>query len=423
MNQKISTGFGCFFVLCCIIWGNFISQACLNVIGGVAVLGIELLVTLFILFSSYGSNRSIVYKKSKRKLIRSFTVFVIVYILYFLLYDDPLYKRTVDFLGIPVTKQIYNICVTYIFTLPLIESYRLGYYERKKLRIFLYYIILVVAVANIIVTTINPELAKTENGIVGNNLFVLGFSFAYCFALLLPCIIYNIEYTRVKRTRKLYMLLLVVIVWSVYKAAFFIAISSMIVGVILYYLFKQKNNLFVYIISIILLGSLCYWYSSNAMYNFLMNLAELTDIDFIKWRLVEIANSLNDGFDSINESNTTFRFVLYTKTWNAFLQHPIFGNFISGNYGCIFDHTLILDLLAAGGLMLFIPFVKFLMSAYQFSVVGFNNRQKKIVLISYIIYLYMALFNPIIGERMFGTLIFLIPLIIKKNEYIDNSSL
>ena len=35
----------------------------------------------------------------------------------------------------------------------------------------------------------------------------------------------------------------------------------------------------------------------------------------------------------------------------------------------------------------------------------------------------MALFNPIIGERMFGTLIFLIPLIIKKNEYIDNSSL
>lgn len=100
MNQKISTCFGCFFVLCCIIWGNFISQACLNVIGGVAVLGIELLVTLFILFSSYGSNRSIVYKKSKRKLIRSFTVFVIVYILYFLLYDDPLYKRTVDFLGI-----------------------------------------------------------------------------------------------------------------------------------------------------------------------------------------------------------------------------------------------------------------------------------------------------------------------------------
>ena len=196
----------------------------------------------------------------------------------------------------------------------------------------------------------------------------------------------------------------------------FFVVCYLVVCHLVVFHFTIKNKKRMYIGCAALLIAILYLSTSNTIYSFLLYLADLTSIAFIKGRLIEIAAFVHDGMATAVVGKTTFRFYIYKSTWDSFLQHPIFGNFIFGNYTCIYDHTTILDLLAAGGILLFIPFVWFIRTGYKLSSCRLEPDKKKVLLASFLVYIYIATVDPILSSRALGLLLFAIPLLLENIE-------
>lgn len=407
--KKIDLYFPCTIIILVVCFCQYCLQLVLNTFGGISVWLIIFFATFVVIFSR---NRVSMRYSSYFGINR-----ILFYALYFIVFSMGASSLVqVSFLGFYLPKQIYGL----IFFVIIIETIlrivsRATEDEKDKYERILLFIFITVALGNMIVVFLNPSLAKTEAADGG--IFVLGYSMAYTLSLLIPTCIYNLEQRNKKS--KAYLFLLIVVIISVFMASYFIAITAVIISAIIYFAIKKKNTL-LSLLLIVLTGVLVVYISSGEIDRMIYALAKHVSNFKIQERLLQLANFSEMGLSHVSNADTTYRFVLYSKTWLNFLKHPLLGNFIFGNYSCFFDHATFLDMLSTGGVLLGGLYFFYLKNNYISSKKFLlDNNAKNALLATYLTYFYLALFNSVFSYNLIG-LLTVLPILLRKGTEYEN---
>lgn len=408
-------------VLVCVlffkVWCGFANQALLFAVGGMVSVAIDLALCVYIAVNA--KRRKVTRNESvwTNNLLLAWLCFAIVYSLLFLLPRNIL--PPVSFLGMfTLPKQIYNILFSIIYLCPLILTVKnLNDKERKIVSNVLFAMFFAVAVGNIVVTIINPELVKNEAYNEDTSTFTLGYMSSYVLALITPMLMYKLGD---KQHKTFFVLLLIFNVASVLYGGYFIAILATIISVILYFILGLKNKVLVLVLGIMLVAVSAALMFSGALGELASYLAENIKIEVLQDRLIDISEYLSGNTD-VNEGDTTFRIKMYQETFNSFLRHPIFGNFVFGAYS-IWDHSTILDLMSSGGLFLLALFISFIGVGYMFACQFIKDVQARRALITSITsYLFICLLNPVLSYQSLGVLFVIAPIIMGGDDPNENN--
>ncbi|WP_407382407.1 O-antigen ligase family protein [Ruminococcus sp.] len=245
-----------------------------------------------------------------------------------------------------------------LFLLPVILGY---YFTQDKTRLIdSYSKIVFFALAITTVTTIigcirfpnaARELALVEsqdsNAIQYDMHNIGGYGFVYTIVLLYPAIILSYKERRIKLITALLfaVVILLMIVFSEYTIALlFFIISSML-------FFTKRNLSFRSIIIASVIAILFLLVFTNFIPDFLRWLGEISGSKTMGSRL----DALAGGREGLENSEDT-RVLLYQKSWNSFLQHPIFGSLfekekINGAHSFIIDNLALYGIF--GGVIMF----------------------------------------------------------------------
>lgn len=414
MNQ-CNIYFPCTIIILIVCFCNYIFQFVLNTMGGIISWAIIFVAAFIVLFSrNKTSYRYASYFGVNR---------ILFYILYFVVFSmGATSLPTVLFLGISVPKQIYGL-IFFIIMVECIMRIVSNTTEKEKdnCKKLLLFIFITVALGNIVVVLLNPSLAKAEAAEGG--IFVLGYGMSYTLALLMPTCIYKIE--EHNNQSKIYMILMVLCILSVFLASYFIAITAILFSILTYIVVKKKNILFTLLLSVLAIA-LIVTISSGQITSILYNLAGHVSNYQLQERLLQIARFNETGLGHVTNADTTYRFVLYSNTWNNFFKHPLLGNFVFGNFDCFYDHATFLDMLSTGGILLGGLYMLFLRNNFRLSATHLNDtKAKSALLATYLTYFYLAVFNSVFSYSLIG-LLTVLPVLLRKGpgyEDFDNASL
>ncbi len=407
------------------IWCGFFNNLLLSVAGGVLVTLINFVICAYLMIKSKRLNNPRVLNKQTSNFLALWIGFGLIYILIFSLAWDYLPQSSfAGFFVLP--KQVYNMLfgIVYLSAL-LVVPKNLKPSERKQVSSFLLFIFFTVALVNLVVVLLNPDLSKTESYTETSSIFTLGYTLSYCIALIPPIILYKINTTHKKKW--FFIAILIISLLSIYFAAYFIAITAALLSIALYFIFNSRGNIISRIIILSLIIAFIIFINTEYFVELLVYLSKTIQIEFISDRCREIAEFMQVGMSAAEEGETTYRFFIYQDTLSNFFKSPIFGNFVFGNYDCQYDHATILDMLASGGLLLTLPFFFLLSKGYKHTCSYLsNNRAKKALLAILVTYIYLACFNPVLSYMYFGVIFMVAPIVMgddRNNEDIISSSL
>lgn len=405
------------------VWCGFFNHILLQFFGGVLVTFLDMAICFYLFVVCQTKTKDKLIISRKKDFVLSWVIFSVLYIFIYLLGWGEL--PVSSFAGLFVLpKQVYTMLFTAIYILAFsVVPQKIGEKEKKSLFSLLIIIFFAIGIANIIAVIRDPSLSKAESYTENASIFTLGYSLSYVLALMMP-IFLHLSTTR--KNKWVYITLIIVSFVSLYYSAYFLALIAAILSAILFFVFKMKNKALSKFVFVLVVGVFVLIVSTGMLQDIMLFLADNISIDFISERCREIAEFAAGGMDEAVVGKTTYRFFIYKDTLTNFFKHPIFGNFIFGNYDCFYDHATVLDILSCGGLLLFIPFIIMLKKGYQYVCAFVDENAKKSVSVLFLTYLFIACFNPIMSQMHFGILFMIAPILLGgtiKNENIDSSSL
>lgn len=182
-----------------------------------------------------------------------------------------------------------------------------------------------------------------------------GYGFIYSIVMFMPIWIYNVFLSKKKfKDKVLDFVLIVVGIITIYISNYSTAVLLCLFEVLLFFLQKSKNKekiirgvVLLMILAILLKNQIAKAVLSLSIYmegigNELMAIR----LDGIYCLLVGIEPT----------GDVAKRSLLYTRSWEAFLQSPLYGNLFGGNR-LLGGHSELLDLLGSSGIIGFIPFI------------------------------------------------------------------
>lgn len=412
LNSRKNQGITEYSVIVCLlllkIWCVFANMALLFAVGGVISVAIDLGLSVYVILNAMRRKSTRNESVKTNNFIIVWLCFAVMYSLIFLLARNTLPQAS--FMGLfELPQQIYNTVFSAIYLVALALAIRnLNESERKMISSVLVVMFFAVALGNLIATMLNPDLIKNEAYTEDTSLFTLGYVSSYVLVLITPMILYRLGG---KRHKTFFALFLVCNLVSVLYGGYFIAVLGTIVALAMYFIMGIKNKIVVLILAVLLAVLSVTLVFSGALEELMRYLADNVKIEVLQDRFEDIARYLSGNTD-VSEGDTTFRIKIYQDTFESFLQHPLFGNYIFGNYACQRDHSTILDLLAAGGIFLFGLFIAVLVFGYKFACAFIKNaRARRALLASIITYLFICLLNPVITYKLLGILFVVAPII------------
>ena len=257
----------------------------------------------------------------------------------------------------------------------ILGMYVLKYFNQKVITLFTFLIFLIYAIT--IITTIiglneNSNAARylatvadssEEEAVKYNWLNIGGFQFVYSVALIYPAIIYGFKH------KKIHLAFLVVfaiadfllIVNSGYTIALLLFIMSTV-----FIFFKRDlriQDVFLVLVITILIVALLF----SLISDLLNSLAEVIDNDTIAERLRDLAGG-REGLEN-SEDN---RLELYRRSFNSFMQNPIFGGmFVDLPNG---GHSQLLDTMAQYGIFGLVALVLIYIGIYNTFFKKYKNK-------------------------------------------------
>ncbi len=414
-------------ILVCIllakIWCGFANQALVFAVGGLISTAIDLALCAYIVLNARRRKNEIGLSVAQTNFLLVWLSFAVIYSLFFLVGKEGV--SSVSVMGLfELPKMIYNMLFSVIYLCPLIMVVRnLNENERQLVSNVLLAIFFAIALANLITVIINPELSKNEAYNEGTSLFTLGYSGSYTLVIIIPVLLYKLGATKHKVT---FGIILACNLASIFFGGYFIAILGVIVALLVYWMLSIKNKVLVLVLGLIVFVSMLALLFSGALEEAMWYLSENITIEAISDRCADIAEYLS-GNTEVGKEDTTFRIQIYQNTFDNFLKHPIFGNYIFGNYACQWDHATILDLLSVGGIFLGGLFFAVIGFGYKFACAFIKDeRARRALLAAIVAYLFVALVNPVLSYKSLGILFVLAPIImggVEKNENADTPSL
>jgi hypothetical protein len=191
--------------------------------------------------------------------------------------------------------------------------------------------------ARILATTDSSDAAT----ITYNWYNIGGFSFIYTLVLLYPVLI--MAYKQKKINLFITICGTVLIYATVLLSEYATALLLLMLSTVLF--FVKKNLTKRDVIILLLIGIVVLIFCSSYLSQFLTYVGTLTGSDTLSTRLTALA-----GGQTGLESSEDNRIQLYQRSLTTFLQHPLFGTFLSGGGG-VGGHSYILDNLGKYGLL------------------------------------------------------------------------
>lgn len=332
-----------------------------------------------------------------------YSVAIIFILLIFYIIDDR-YKD--EFVGIyTLLLFIFPVLCTFYF----FEREQYGYLS--KIAYFMLVIMGITAITTYFGLINHPEISRilatgqdneaiTEsiNGNIG------GFAFVYCFALSAPLYIWGIRNKVKSRFLKL-VFNLVVICFSfmlLIKAQYTLGLLLWIIAIIFSLLVKKISLFKLLVIN----GAILFVFLgfSTEISQIFLHLADAVDSDIISQRFVEISMAIEGQTSST--SDMAMRIEVYSKSIEAFLEHPILGGWLyNGTEG---GHSFVLDLLAKGGII-FGGFILVLLIMLTRFYLKSGMKRNNYYLAFLFAFFLLCILNPISSSGGFLALLYTLP--------------
>lgn len=339
-------------------------------------------------------------KKGQNNLIRLLIAFFLLFSLYyFYTFAGSISKST----GI-VSQMIVSLT-------PALVLYRV----RKNEKITnLFFVVISLMLIYVIITTLfefvaNPGIARVlahseVDGISTDSIRLRNIGgFGHAYGLVFVLLALSFRYRKAGSfTRKLLILFLIIVgMWYIYMAEYFLALVLVLVGILLSYLVETKNmgiKVLLVGISIVLLLFL------PSLFEGLSAITQGT----ISRKFLEISLSMKLG--SVEGASVLARENAYLMSLQSFISSPIWG--VKGSsemYGMIGGHSTILDFLGQTGIIGFGAYCMFLV--YNYKTINYKCKEYNLI---FFFYVFLSLLNPTMSFYEISAFIFLIvPLLLE----------
>lgn len=270
--------------------------------------------------------------------------------------------------------------------LPLLTHYL---FRKKNINCIIYiflifcFVEITTGISTIIACSVDPTLARMDYGTLRAenpalyayrmNLNVGDYHTTYGFTAMLPIVVVFLKNARFlphsNHVRLFCLFSYIIMIYTVYSASYTI---SLIVCCILALtiIFPSKISKPFFYVSIIF-ALLCYFALQSFIPPLLNYIAEILDSDIMSARLYDLADSLNFGANTARaDSDFNLRMLCYEKSWNSFINNPIFGSLDYKQSG---GHSFILDNLGLMGLIGFMLLIIMLKTIWNRYIVVFKR--------------------------------------------------
>lgn len=326
--------------------------------------------------------------------------------------------------GVKFALPVWNLLSWFPITLGL---FMILISQDKERFIYIGRILIAVIIINTIITLyylyIDPISVRVATAGVSTNYWGLtGYDGVYGSVIILPTLITMALYTL--KYKWFYWGLAFLLIIYIVESSYVIGIFGMFLGIGLLVINTIKNKIARNIGFIVVISLILYIFFSGDIVNILFwvaNLSQNWGLNHVAVRINELAYTLLLG--SV-VGDTSIRVDMYFNTFLSFLKHPILGNWLfTSNYSTVLsEHSTILDMLSLCGIVVAFPFFLFIKKSYN-AIQRYTKNifLKRSILISYIVFLYIMILNPIFASAkiMFYPLMLLPTLLLLDAKYIQ----
>lgn len=284
----------------------------------------------------------------------------------------------------------------------------------KKLAVAVLLMLVITGITTFTGLTVYPELARDLAAFSNDNIIGIstrynigGYDIVYCVVLAIPlyCLVIEKKVTTgIKKFLEIFIFIisLIFIVKTQYTTAMLLEIVSFGM-IILIRKFDLKRLGILALLGLIILSVY-----KGEISNGLIKASYSIESQSISQRLEELAKALDGG--KVTGEDMTERGNAYGKSIEAFLEHPVLGTWISSDNIELGGHSTVLDLMAGVGLpgFLLILYTFFYIEKLMLSRVE-KKITRKYVGIFLVVYIILAVVNPIISGTFFSVLFIGLP--------------
>lgn len=284
----------------------------------------------------------------------------------------------------------------------------------KKLAVAVLLMLVITGTTTFAGLIVYPELARDLAAFSNDNIIGIstrynigGYDIVYCVVLAIPlyCLVIEKKVTTgIKKFLEIliFIISLIFIVKTQYTTAMLLGIVSF--GMIILIRKFDLKRLGI----LALLGLVFLSVYKGEISNGLIKVSYSIESQSISQRLEELAKALDGG--KVTGEDMTERGNAYGKSIEAFLEHPVLGTWISSDNIELGGHSTVLDLMAGVGLpgFLLILYTFFYIEKLLLSRVE-NEITRKYVGIFLVVYIILAVVNPIISGTFFSVLFIGLP--------------
>lgn len=284
----------------------------------------------------------------------------------------------------------------------------------KKLAVAVLLMLVITGITTFTGLTVYPELARDLAAFSNDNIIGIstrynigGYDIVYCVVLAIPlyCLVIEKKVTTgIKKFLEIFIFIisLIFIVKTQYTTAMLLEIVSFGM-IILIRKFDLKRLGILALLGLIILSVY-----KGEISNGLIKASYSIESQSISQRLEELAKALDGG--KVTGEDMTERGNAYGKSIEAFLEHPVLGTWISSDNIELGGHSTVLDLMAGVGLpgFLLILYTFFYIEKLMLSRVE-KGITRKYVGIFLVVYIILAVVNPIISGTFFSVLFIGLP--------------
>lgn len=310
---------------------------------------------------------------------------------------------------------VYSILLVFF---PIFLSFFLFNKEKygmlKKLAVAVLIMLVITGITTFAGLIVYPELARDLAAFSNDNIIAIstnynigGYDTVYCIVLAIPLYCLTVEKkitTGIKKIFEIFIFIfsLVFIIKTQYTTAMLLGIVSCGM-IIVIRKFDLKRLGILALVGLVILGAY-----KGEISDGLKKASNNIESQSISQRLDELAKALDGG--KVTGEDMTARGNAYGKSIEAFSRHPFLGTWISSDDIELGGHSTVLDLIAGVGLpgFLLILYTFFYIEKLMLNRIE-NEITRKYVGIFLVVYIILAVVNPIISGTFFSVLFIGLP--------------
>lgn len=284
----------------------------------------------------------------------------------------------------------------------------------KKLAVAVLIMLVITGITTFAGLIVYPELARDLAAFSNDNIIAIstnynigGYDTVYCIVLAIPLYCLTVEKkitTGIKKIFEIFIFIfsLVFIIKTQYTTAMLLGIVSCGM-IIVIRKFDLKRLGILALVGLVILGAY-----KGEISDGLKKASNNIESQSISQRLDELAKALDGG--KVTGEDMTARGNAYGKSIEAFSRHPFLGTWISSDDIELGGHSTVLDLIAGVGLpgFLLILYTFFYIEKLMLNRIE-NEITRKYVGIFLVVYIILAVVNPIISGTFFSVLFIGLP--------------